>query len=399
MARRTRGAILGGSIALCLALAACSTDGGSESSGTTGGPTASTAQCPRPSVTPPSGGAAPGDEAPGDEAPGGAAPGGAPSLPFATSVAPGDTGTSTVITAGGAQIRCGKVAVKAHRDIVYATPSAAGKKTELKLDIQVPATDGRKPLVVYVPGGGFVRADKSGALDQRTYVAEQGYAVASIEYRTTSDRATYEEGVADVKSAIRYLRAHADEYGIDAGKVAVWGESAGGYLAAMVGTTQGVERFDAGDHLDESSDVQAVVDKFGPSDLARIGADFDTAARQANVTPGNSAAAWVYGPGTKKSVTDDPAAVARANPATYADSSDPAFLLFHGSADRLVSPSQTLLLHNALRAKGVDSTRYVLTGADHGDLAFMGAAEAGLPWTTEQAVGIMVRFLGERLRG
>ncbi|MEV6424283.1 alpha/beta hydrolase [Streptomyces sp. NPDC051662] len=384
MAKRTRGAILGGSMVLCLALTACSTDGGSESSGTTGGPTASMAQCPRPPVAPPSGDAA---------------PGGAPGLPLATSVATGDTGTSTVITASGAQIRCGRTAVKAHRDIVYATPSTAGKKTGLKLDIQVPTTDGEKPLVVYIPGGGFVRADKSGALDQRTHLAEQGYVVAAIEYRTTTDGATYEDGVADVRSAIRYLRAHADDYGIDTGKVAVWGESAGGYLAAMVGTTQGVERFDVGDHLDESGDVQAVVDKFGPSDLAGIGADFDPAARRANVAPGNSTAAWVHGPGTEKSVTDDPAAVARANPATYADSSDPAFLLFHGSADRIISPSQTLLLHNALRAKGVDSTRYVLTGADHGDLAFMGDAEAGLPWTTERTVGVMTRFLDERLRG
>ncbi|MFE4372966.1 prolyl oligopeptidase family serine peptidase [Streptomyces sp. NPDC056835] len=386
MARLTRGAVLGGSMILCLALAACSTDGGSGASGTTGSPTAtaSTAPCPRPSVAPPSGDTA---------------RTGRPGVPLATSVAPGDTGTSMVITAGGPQIQCGRVAVETRRDLVYATPSAAGKKTELKLDIQVPAKDGEKPLVVYLPGGGFVRADKSGAPDQRTYVAEQGYAVAAIEYRTTADGATYEDGVADVKSAIRYLRAHADEYGIDAGKVAVWGESAGGYLAAMVGTTHGVERFDVGDHLDRSSEVQAVVDKFGPSDLAGIGADFDTAARRANVAPGNSTAAWVYGPGTKKSVTDDPAPVARANPATYADSSDPAFLLFHGSADRIVSPGQTLLLHNALRAKGVDSTRYVLTGADHGDLAFMGDAEAGLPWTTERVVRTMVRFLDERLGG
>jgi acetyl esterase/lipase len=314
-------------------------------------------------------------------------------------VAKSDTSTSIVIKADGPQIHCGKTEVETHNDIVYSTPPTAGNKpVELKMDILVPKTDGKKPVVVWFPGGGFIVADKGGSLDRKAYVAEAGYVVASVQYRTVTEGATYKDGVADAKSAIRYLRAHADQYGIDPGKIAVWGESAGGYIAAMVGTTKGVKQFDVGDNLDQSSDVVAVIDQFGPSDLSKIGADFDPANQRVLLSHGNSLAQWVYAPGTRKSVSDVPRAVARANPATYVDSSDPAFLLFHGTADKLVSPTQTLLVHNALRAKGVDSTRYVLTGASHGDLSFMGDAKSGYVWSTQKVMDVMVTFLGKHLK-
>jgi acetyl esterase/lipase len=326
-------------------------------------------------------------------------PTGWPSIPVAQSVAKSDTSTSIVIKVNGPRIQRGKTEIETHNDIVYSMPSTAGNKpVELKMDVLVPRTGGMKPLVVWFSGGGFINTDKGGSLDHRTYVAEAGYVVASVQYRTITNGATYKDGVADAKSAIRYLRAHADQYGIDPGKVAVWGESAGGYIAAMVGTTNGVKQFDVGDNLDQSSDVQAVIDQFGPSDLSKIGSDFDPAYQRVLLSPGNSIAQWVYGPSTKKSISDDARAIARANPATYVDSSDPPFLLFHGNADKLVSPSQTLLLHNALRAQRVDSTRYVLTGASHGNLSFMGDAKAGYAWSTQKVMGIIVTFLGKHLK-
>jgi acetyl esterase/lipase len=192
---------------------------------------------------------------------------------------------------------------------------------------------------------------------------------------------TFRDSVADVKSAIRYLRAHAGQYDIDAGNVAVWGESAGGYLVSMVGVTNGVKSFDVGNDLDQKSDVQAVVDKFGPSDVSKIAADFDPPL-QASYQANNPFLPYLDGKVTTA-----------ANPLTYIKATAPPFLIFHGSQDRLISPSQTLLLHNALVAAGVRSTRYVLEGAGHGDLAFMGDLEAGLPWSTRQTMGIIVDFL------
>lgn len=405
--RRNGVALVAATVAAGLGLAACSSGGSGGSASSSSGKSgvsasasssaapakAKTTNCP---TTPgPSG--LPGGLPPGGSGkPGGAAGG----IPVAKTIKPSDTSTSTVITPGGAQMRCDATRITTTKDVVYSTPTTHGKKTQLKLDIQVPATAGRKPLVVYITGGGFVMADKTANLDQRTYVADQGYVVASIQYRTTaSDGATYKDGVADVKSAVRYLRAHADQFGIDAGEVAVWGQSAGGYLAAMTGTTNGDKQYDTGGDLDQSSEVQCVVDEFGPADLSELAADYDTAAQKANYTAGNSAAQWVYGPGTEKSVAEHTSQVAAADPATHITSKTPPFVLFHGSSDHLVSPSQTLSLHNSLRAKGIDSTRYVLAGADHGDLSFTGNTKAALPWSTQETMGHLVAFLAQHLAG
>jgi hypothetical protein len=120
-------------------------------------------------------------------------------------------------------------------------------------DIQIPARAERRPVVIYVTGGGFMVAPKESGLNLRTYLAEAGFVVASIQYRTVMDGANYKDGVEDVKSAVRYLRAHSDEYGIDPNKVAVWGQSAGGYLAAMAGANGNLKPFDMGDNLGQSS--------------------------------------------------------------------------------------------------------------------------------------------------
>jgi acetyl esterase/lipase len=315
--------------------------------------------------------------------PDGSGPGPQLHLRQATTIAPSDTSTSTVIHPDPKdQIVCGRAPLKSISNVVFATRTLPdGKSIELSMDLLVPQSARHRPLVVYITGGGFVMAPKESELKLRTYVAEAGFAVASIQYRTVVHGATYKDGVADVKSAIRYLRANAGKYGIDAGKIAVWGESAGGYLGPMVGLTNGIKTFDVGNDLDQSSDVQAVIDDFGPSDIEKIGADFDPATRAMYSDPNNPVLHYV------------PPGLAAANPLSYVTASAPPFLIFHGSQDRLVSPSQTLLLHNALVAAGASSTRYVLDGANHGDLAFMGDLNAGLPWSTNQTMKIILEFL------
>jgi acetyl esterase/lipase len=304
-----------------------------------------------------------------------------------------------VIDPTGPQIQCGQLKLASYSNVVYSTPTTNGKATQLKMDIQVPKTAGRKPVVIYITGGGFIVADNSANLNQRTYIADHGYVVASITYRTVLDGATWRDTLADVKSAIRYLRAHAKTYNIDPKKVAVWGQSAGGYLASMAGTTSGDKRFDVGENLKQSTDVQAVVDEFGPSDLSKVAADYDKATQKANYQPGNSLAQFVFGPGTKLSIEDDPSAVRAGDPTTYITSRTPPFIELQGSHDQLVSPSRTLLLHTALRAKGVASTRYVLKGANHGDLALPGLPKTnGRPWSTKKVMNIIVDFLNKQLR-
>src|SRR5882762_6914251 len=319
---------------------------------------------------------------------------------MASTIAASDTSTSIVIRPDpNDQITCGKSAVKTIEDVIFATRTLAnGKSVDLSLDIQMPERRAKRPLVVYVTGGGFVQAPKEAALNLRTYVAEAGFVVASIQYRTVRNGANYRDGIADVKSAIRYLRANAAKYGIDPKHVAVWGESAGGYLVAMVGVTNGSKSFDVGSDLDESSDVQAVVDKFGASDLSKLASDFDSGAREADDMPDNPIARYIaLLPGTRR--LDTQVATTAANPLTHVNSAVPPFLILHGSRDRLISPSQTLMLHNALVAAGTHSVRYVLDGADHGDLSFLGDVESGLPWSAKQTMDIIVEFLKGAIGG
>jgi acetyl esterase/lipase len=313
---------------------------------------------------------------------------------MATTVAASNTGTSIVIRPDSTdQIACGKTAITTVEDVVFSTRTLAnGKSMDLLMDIQMPEPRRKRPLVVYVTGGGFIQAPKEAALNLRTYVAEAGFVVASIQYRTVRNGANYRDGIGDVKSAIRYLRANADKYGIDPGKVAVWGESAGGYLVAMAGVTNGIKDFDIGNNLDQSSDVQAVVDKFGPSDTSKIAADFDAHAKEADNANDNPIAQYI-GIARGSHVLDIQIATTSANPLTYAKASNPPFLILHGSQDRLVSPSQTLMLHDALIAAGAPSTRYVLDQAGHGDLSFLGDTQSGLPWSAKQTMGIIVDFL------
>lgn len=323
-----------------------------------------------------------------------------PKPPMASTIAASDTSTSSVIRPDPKdQITCGRTKLRTYTDVVFVRRTLAnGKPLDLSMDIQVPDPPKRRPLVVYVTGGGFIQAPKEAALNLRTYIAEAGYVVASIEYRTVRDGANYRDGIADVKSAIRYLRANAVIYGIDPAHIAVWGESAGGYLAAMAGVTNGIKSFDAGNDLEQSSDVQAVVDKFGASDVSKLASDFDQSTRDADNAPGNSLAQYVaMVPGTR--LLDTKIATTAANPLTYVKPDHPPFLIFHGSRDRLISPSQTLILHDALSAAGGHSVRYVLDGAGHGDLSFLGDTESGLPWSAKQTMDIIVGFLKASIGG
>jgi acetyl esterase/lipase len=316
-----------------------------------------------------------------------------PKPPLAASVAPSDASTSIVIHPDRSdQIRCGKTPIKTIKNVVYASPNLSnGKSKPLKMDILIPEPARKRTIVLYVPGGGFVVAAKESALNLRTYVAEAGFAVASVEYRTTRDGANYRDGVEDIKAAIRYLRANAGQYGIDAGNVVVWGESAGGYLAAMVGVTNDDSSFAAGANLNQSSDVQGVIDDFGASDISKIAADFDAGTQRAIYT--NEGIIHYIGKTSDANTLDRGIAATVANPIKYIHAKAPPFLIFHGNQDRMVSPSQTLLLHDALVAAGVRSNRYVVDGAAHGDLSFLGDTHSGLLWSTNQVLNLIVDFL------
>lgn len=273
------------------------------------------------------------------------------------------------------QIRPGR-GTRAHRGIVYAAPAR-----KLRMDILTPRAPGPHPLVLYLPGGGFVTARRAMAARRRRYVAQAGFVVAGIDYRTINDGATYREGLADVAAALSFLRAHADRYDIDPARAALWGESAGGYLAAMAATdpTSGVAAL-------TGTGVDAVVDVFGACDLATVADGFDPATVTAYTAPGSALPTYLLGPG--RALADHPGEVTRADPAGHVTGATPPFLLLHGDDDRVVAPAQTARLHQALRRAGADSTRYVLQGAGHGTMS-----PNPRIWTSTQVMLIIVSFL------
>lgn len=312
-------------------------------------------------------------------------------VPISKQPAPYDAEDSVVIAADAAG-QIGRVgALREFRNRSFAAYDGArkgGAPLVLRMDILVPEAPGLHPVVVFVPGGGFIRSPKAAGRRMRRVLAAAGYVVASIEYRTTRHGATYLDGLADVRAAVRFLRANADEYRIDRTRVALWGESAGGYLAALAGATNGDRQFDP----DGDAEVHAIIDKFGGSDLRRLADGFDQATVDAVYAPGNPIARYLHGP-RAVNVDDDAGVVTAADPATHVNATTPPFLIFHGSDDRIISPVQTALLHRALLRVGASSTRYLVTGAGHGDLAVKGGEEKF--WTTESMVKILTEFLAQ----
>ncbi|MFF6991276.1 prolyl oligopeptidase family serine peptidase [Streptomyces sp. NPDC010273] len=263
-----------------------------------------------------------------------------------------------------------------HPDVVVGTVDLPdGTSRELKADILRPATEDRLPLVLFLPGGAFLRCNKAMAYDVRRHIAASGFVVASVEYRVVPDGGTYPDSVHDVRAAL-------------------WGESAGGHVAALTGVTNGLAEFSGTDPL---STVQAVVDAFGTSLFSAIADDFDEAARLHHQRTPTHFSAYVGKAGAL--FTEIPEAVADADPATRGTESAPPFLLLHGSEDTLVSPSQTQHVHQALRAAGMDSTRYVVAGANHGDLGVLPDSAAARACSSATVTSVITEFLHRHLDG
>ena len=236
------------------------------------------------------------------------------------------------------------------RDIEYAR---AGD-LRLLLDLYLPeSTAGKLPVILSVHGGGWHGGSKEAS--PGTHFTRYGYAVAAINYRLIG-QGVFPAQMEDCKAAVRWLRAHAAEYHLDAGHIGAWGASAGGHLVALLGTSGGARELEGNlGNPEYSSRVEAVVDYFGPTDLARWRPSPDPA-----VNPKLSESRLIGA-----DVTTNPAKAARANPITYVAHDAPPFFIGHGAADALVPVSQSELLYDALRQAGVPVVLRIVPGAGH----------------------------------
>jgi len=255
-------------------------------------------------------------------------------------------------------------------DVVYAQIKSTRSVRALHMSVLVPRTDDLKPAILYLPGGGFTSAEHDKFLQMRSALAAAGFVVAAAEYRVVPD--TFPAPLVDGKAAIRYLRQHAADYGIDPARIGVIGDSAGGWLSQLLATTGEDKRYDQGDFLDQSSAVQAAVSMYGISDVRNIGDGFPAAIQQVHASAASTEALLLNGPAFASfagaPVGADQAKALEAGAMGHLDGAKPPMLLMHGSADTLVSPIQSKQLYEALRKRG-DRVDYVLVeGAGHGDL-------------------------------
>ena len=231
-------------------------------------------------------------------------------------------------------------------------------RKDLKMDLLVPkAVEGHKPCpcIVWICGGAFMAVDRSVWMPELLRFARAGYVVASVEYRLTGD-APFPAQLIDCKSAVRYLRAHSKEYCIDPNRIYAMGESAGGALASLLGTTAGHPEFEQGDWLEYSSDVQGVVDFYG---LVKV-------APAADPTPGLPK--WILDAFIFDDFTEEDGKAASA--VDYVTRDCPPVLILHGSDDTVVDPTQSVMFYETLQRCGVRSDFLMLEGAAHGDDLF-----------------------------
>ena len=231
----------------------------------------------------------------------------------------------------------------------------------LKLDVYLPTEIEDPTLIVWVHGGAWRRGSKDnpGILP----LVDKGYAVASVDYRLTPV-APFPANVHDIKAAIRYLRANADLYGYAEDGFVISGASAGGHLAALVGVTNGhkeVERT-VGNHLNVSSDVAAIVDFYGASNLTTILKQSTPHGLSVRVP----ALELLIG-GHPDDVTE---AAKLASPVFHVDENDPPLLLIHGDQDPQMPINQAHELYGVYQDKDLPVEYEVIYGAAHGGKAF-----------------------------
>lgn len=320
-----------------------------------------------------------------------------------------------------------------YKDVLVATvKNDNGENRDLRMNVFVPKTNNKKvPLLVFVHGGGWAMGDYQGddksnnnqvnltgqtvnqmsTDNQSSYkifkgILNNGIAFASIDYRLNSE-AKFPAQIFDVKGAIRFLRAHADEYGIDSERIAIAGTSAGAHLATLLATTNNISELEGtvGGNLNYSSKVMACIDFYGPTDLLTMGPEMDLSLQtkeqaaethdsiRANesILLGFNKEGQGVGLLRKLKENNDTSSpywnyvllATKGSPVYQVTSDDPPFFIAHGGNDSLVSIQQSLRFKEALDKMGIENIYMSNSKAPHGNQGDI-VNKAALNWITNK---------------
>jgi acetyl esterase/lipase len=249
--------------------------------------------------------------------------------------------------------------------------------TELMLDLARPQGEGPFPAIVFVHGGGWSGGNRQAYRGQIQEAAMRGYVAATITYRlmqfdqgkkeTTTATPIFPAQIHDAKAAIRWVRAHAKKYQVDPERIGVTGASAGDHLSLLVGLTDpssGLEG-DSG-NPDQSSRVQAVVNVFGPTDMASC---YE-----------KSSVAWMFRLFLGGTPDEAGERYKAASPLTYVSKDDPPVLTLHGDMDALVPVEQARMLDERMKTVGAPHTLMIFEGQGHGFGGEHGKKAADATW-------------------
>ncbi|MDF3031474.1 MAG: putative lipase/esterase [Moraxellaceae bacterium] len=243
------------------------------------------------------------------------------------------------------------------------TPADWPAKLEGDLFVPKDKKKGPYPVVVLVHGGAWNKGDKKTMNKAGRALAEKGYAAFAVNYRLAPQH-QYPAQLDDMLQALRWLKQNAPHYGLDANRVALWGYSAGGHLASLVG-------------------VQPITTDIPPIRVVIAGG------APADLRTSDAPSVRAFLGGTRQ---DKAAVYSDASPITHVQSGLPAFFLYHGGRDELVEPSQSERFAAALKEEGVPVQFVKIDGKDHRQAA--SAVKRYLP----DMMGFLEKYLGPAAR-
>jgi len=259
------------------------------------------------------------------------------------------------------------------------------QNTNLILDLLTPknANPSKKyPLICFLHGGAWHKRNVNPGILAK--LVDEGYVVAVIYYRL-SCQTDWPGPIEDCKVAIKYLKVHSERYPINPNKIGVWGTSAGGYLASLIGTSDENEwigsEHEITDYYEEDwtlEKVQAVTSHYGPTDLRNL--------------PGHdqfSPECVLFGLDVDESLSEKLPQGTRVSPVNCASSDDPPFLIAHGTKDTVIYCGQSLSLHNALEDQNVPAFIRFIENAEHG---FEGVTDARSKQYNDWSFNQMLKF-------